>query len=1050
MPTGAVAHYAILDHSVFDDANNVKKMGEWGHLLQSLALDLWRLKEPKVLISVTGGAIDFAMSRLDEDTVMQGLMGVAVETSVWFVTGGTKAGIMSKVGDARKKYAADAPLIGVAAWHMLWGQTQIEAHGRGKPGDKLLLPGDTLLPYGKVLKEARVQAEKEAVTAAKGPLAELDSGHSHFFLIKGKNKFFGDEISSRSAFEHQVSLGRGNEGLTEEEQRKITNYKEWAESRTPKREPEAQAGTHDPKLDPPRGDPVEVPVVLVCVQGGPGTAKTVLSAVKANTPTLIVKGSGKCADLIADVIKILQDPKLKKEDPSLSQRQKLLVEFVQAHDYAETKALVEEFSPTNHSTGSGAAGSSADKLNQILSHYFLTAPSANKRNVAEAFQDAFAAAMNPLCKVFELGGDESFGDSLLECIFSGVENEARQEEVLAQTRWRDSVRNLGSSQGAGGQAPVTHEQDSATASVPRPSTLETKLNLAVEFNNLKIMKKQVSSCGYEKEFETAMNSALDTALCKRNRPELVDFLVNNGATVKNYWLKTPADAAYPENEERWRNLARSVERSLLPDELVLAIRPKNLPPHQPRPESPIRIASVQLKRAMSFPAAAPAASATADGGDFRAKFGKCVMNLVGSGFAYEMSLVSPEFDLMLLAALRNDRDLAVVWWKEYTYPVRAALTVAMLYRNLAKTNHVIPHTKVIMRESADFFEELAAEVQNFSLEQDYFLGISNLEVPLVMWNGNTLVDIAIRSESGLFLTKCCREAIDRRFAGDLRAYDQNLGLVKGLKANVMINLCFLGLFAPWFMQFENFPLAYNLRYPTQRLPVPEEFRRGSERTYLYASDGGSEGVESMIRTQMNQLSWLQRFKLFWQAPITLFLAGAMQKGFLVFAFTWWLFGTPDSTRREPFFKSYAISPEFDTGLEWNWAIWPFEAGACLLFLSSVIAEMVQCFILGLNYWFDFWNVLDAASIAVFFAGFGMRYACSNGSGVSLREWCVTPSGWDQVQSVRVDGMWVYLYSICEPPLPPGHPGHWHARSLRAAALTPRQCVCPRQVAAAPT
>lgn len=33
------------------------------------------------------------------------------------------------------------------------------------------------------------------------------------------------------------------------------------------------------------------------------------------------------------------------------------------------------------------------------------------------------------------------------------------------------------------------------------------------------------------------------------------------------------------------------------------------------------------------------------------------MNLVGSGFAYEMSLVSPEFDLMLLAALRNDRSV---------------------------------------------------------------------------------------------------------------------------------------------------------------------------------------------------------------------------------------------------------------------------------------------------------------------------------------------------------------------------------------------------------
>eukprot|EP00961_Rhodomonas_salina_P273495 3695490-Rhodomonas_salina.1 len=83
MPTGAVAHYAILDHSVFDDANNVKKMGEWGHLLQSLALDLWRLKEPKVLISVTGGAIDFAMSRLDEDTVMQVLLGQWPGLGMW-------------------------------------------------------------------------------------------------------------------------------------------------------------------------------------------------------------------------------------------------------------------------------------------------------------------------------------------------------------------------------------------------------------------------------------------------------------------------------------------------------------------------------------------------------------------------------------------------------------------------------------------------------------------------------------------------------------------------------------------------------------------------------------------------------------------------------------------------------------------------------------------------------------------------------------------------------------------------------------------------------
>lgn len=38
-------------------------------------------------------------------------------------------------------------------------------------------------------------------------------------------------------------------------------------------------------------------------------------------------------------------------------------------------------------------------------------------------------------------------------------------------------------------------------------------------------------------------------------------------------------------------------------------------------------------------------------------------------------------------------DLAVVWWKEYKYPVRAALTIAMLYRNLAQTPDTIPHVR---------------------------------------------------------------------------------------------------------------------------------------------------------------------------------------------------------------------------------------------------------------------------------------------------------------------------------------------------------------------
>lgn len=35
----------------------------------------------------------------------------------------------------------------------------------------------------------------------------------------------------------------------------------------------------------------------------------------------------------------------------------------------------------------------------------------------------------------------------------------------------------------------------------------------------------------------------------------------------------------------------------------------------------------------------------------------------------------------------------------------------------------------------------------------------------------------------------------------------------------------------------------------------------------------------------------------------------MQRVFLLVASTWWIFSTPDSSRREPFFQSYAISPD---------------------------------------------------------------------------------------------------------------------------------------------
>lgn len=42
---------------------------------------------------------------------------------------------------------------------------------------------------------------------------------------------------------------------------------------------------------------------------------------------------------------------------------------------------------------------------------------------------------------------------------------------------------------------------------------------------------------------------------------------------------------------------------------------------------------------------------------------------------------------------------------------------------------------------------------------------------------------------------------------------------KGLKRMVFLNICCLGLFAPYSLKYNYYPAAENLRYPTQRMDV---------------------------------------------------------------------------------------------------------------------------------------------------------------------------------------------------------------------------------------
>ncbi|XP_025081227.1 transient receptor potential cation channel subfamily M member 2-like isoform X2 [Pomacea canaliculata] len=209
-----------------------------------LMMEVWSMKRPNLLISVTGGAKNFVMRARLKEAFRRGLMKAALSTGAWIITGGTNAGVMKHVGEAVRDYGLTAEgqviAIGVAPW--------------GCVQDKHLLESDGLKMRGKWPAQYRIKSEVGRSQSY------LDSNHSHFILVdNGTQRKFATEIAFRAKLEKEISLMQTSA----------------------------------------RTDAVKVPVALLVLEGGPGTLETVDSAILNNTPAIIIKGSGKCADILA-------------------------------------------------------------------------------------------------------------------------------------------------------------------------------------------------------------------------------------------------------------------------------------------------------------------------------------------------------------------------------------------------------------------------------------------------------------------------------------------------------------------------------------------------------------------------------------------------------------------------------------------------------------------------------------------------------------------------------------------------------------------------------
>nr|XP_035138985.2 transient receptor potential cation channel subfamily M member 2 isoform X5 [Callithrix jacchus] len=266
-----------------------QKMGKYVRVSQDtpssvifhLMTQHWGLDVPNLLISVTGGAKNFNMKPRLKSIFRRGLVKVAQTTGAWIITGGSHTGVMKQVGEAVRDFSlssgykeGEVITIGVATW------------GTVHRCEGLIHPMGSF-PAEYVLDEE-----------GQGNLTCLDSNHSHFILVDdGTHGQYGVEIPLRTRLEKFISEQTKERG----------------------------------------GVAIKIPIVCVVLEGGPGTLHTIYNATTNGTPCVVVEGSGRVADVIAQVAS------LPVSDISLSLIQHKLSVFFQEGFEAFTESRIVEW-----------------------------------------------------------------------------------------------------------------------------------------------------------------------------------------------------------------------------------------------------------------------------------------------------------------------------------------------------------------------------------------------------------------------------------------------------------------------------------------------------------------------------------------------------------------------------------------------------------------------------------------------------------------------------------------------------------------------------------
>ncbi|NXO83696.1 TRPM5 protein, partial [Sitta europaea] len=221
-------------------------------MIFEVMLNKWKLPAPNLVISLVGGEENFQMKPWLRDTLKKGFIKAAESTGAWIFTSALRAGVSRHLVQAVRDLAlasTSATLSVVAI-----GITSLRKIQHREILDNT--KGESLVHY-------------QSDDSTQGPPYPLDHNHSHFILVEHSCPEEPEGTAAlRFALERHISEQRTGCGGT---------------------------------------GSIEIPVLCLLLNGGPGTLERICSGLENSAPWLILAGSGGTADILAA---FMNDPQL--------------------------------------------------------------------------------------------------------------------------------------------------------------------------------------------------------------------------------------------------------------------------------------------------------------------------------------------------------------------------------------------------------------------------------------------------------------------------------------------------------------------------------------------------------------------------------------------------------------------------------------------------------------------------------------------------------------------------------------------------------------------